>query len=324
MSISFIVIGKNEAKNLLQCFKSIFDTINYNDLKNYEVIYVDSNSSDNSIEIAKSFKETQTFKITGKCNPAIGRNIGAKESKGDVLFFIDGDMEIMPEFLSNVYNEGKGLIVPFVSGQYVNYYFNKKGKLLGDDYNFKKSISHDKIDFYTGGLFLIDVNLWNSVDGMKNEFKKSQDIDFCLRLYKKKKIGLLRKKEIIAKHYTIDYKHKDRMLDSLFNCIYCYAKGLLYRRHLFNKKILKYVIRNDYSLILLIILIPICIITKTYSYILIYFILITIRTAFQKNRLFTDFIILIIFYIIRDIISIFSFLFFYPKSNNNFSYKKVS
>lgn len=324
MSISFIVIGKNEAKNLLQCFKSIFDTINYNNLKSYEVIYVDSNSSDNSIEIARSFKEIQIFKITGKCNAAIGRNIGAKESKGDVLFFIDGDMEIMPEFLSNVYNEGKGLIVPFVSGQYVNYYFNKKGKLLHDDYNFKKSISHDKIDFYTGGLFIIDINLWNSVDGMKNEFKKSQDIDFSLRLYKKKKIGLIRKKEIIARHYTIDYKHKDRVLDSLFNCIYCYTKGLLYKRHLFNKKILKYVLRNDYSLILLIILIPICIITKIYSFLFFYFILITIRSTFQKKILFTDFIILIIFYIIRDIISIFSFLFFYPKSNNNFSYKKVN
>lgn len=97
--ISFIVIGKNEAKTLNQCFKSIFKTVEYNNLNEYEINYVGSDSTDTSIEIAMQFKGIRIFKITGVCNAAIGRNIGAKESKGDVLYFIDGDMEIMPNFL---------------------------------------------------------------------------------------------------------------------------------------------------------------------------------------------------------------------------------
>ena len=56
----------------------------------------------------KNFNEVKIYIITGKFNAAIARNIGAKEAKGDV-FFIDGDMEILPDFLPLVYNEKWGL-----------------------------------------------------------------------------------------------------------------------------------------------------------------------------------------------------------------------
>ena len=105
MMISFIVIGRNEGWKLTKCFESIYDTINYNKLINYEIIYVDSASTDDSIDRAKNFNEVKIYIITGKFNAAIARNIGAKEAKGDVFFFIDGDMEILPDFLPLVYNE---------------------------------------------------------------------------------------------------------------------------------------------------------------------------------------------------------------------------
>src|ERR1035438_5026457 len=82
--ISFIVIGRNEGLKLTKCFESIFKTIHANHLNNYEVIYVDSNSTDSSIDTAKNYNINKIFKITGKCNAAIGRNVGATESKGDI------------------------------------------------------------------------------------------------------------------------------------------------------------------------------------------------------------------------------------------------
>jgi len=39
--ISFIVIGKNEGWKLTKCFESIFNTVAYNQVMNYELIYVD-------------------------------------------------------------------------------------------------------------------------------------------------------------------------------------------------------------------------------------------------------------------------------------------
>ena len=92
--ISFIIIGYNEEKFLDKCFQSIYNAILCAQINKYEIIYVDSNSSDKSIAIAEVYKEVKIFKIIGKHNAAIGRNIGAKEARGDILFFIDGDLEI--------------------------------------------------------------------------------------------------------------------------------------------------------------------------------------------------------------------------------------
>jgi glycosyltransferase involved in cell wall biosynthesis len=78
--ISFIIIGRNEGWKLTKCLQSVFETIAYNKLKNAEVIYVDSKSTDDSIERAKAFDKVKVLLITGECNAAIASNIGAKEA----------------------------------------------------------------------------------------------------------------------------------------------------------------------------------------------------------------------------------------------------
>ena len=76
--ISFIVIGKNEGWKLKLCFDSIQKVVLLDQIKNYEVIYVDSRSSDDSIALAKTYPKTRVFLVTGECNAGVGRNIGAK------------------------------------------------------------------------------------------------------------------------------------------------------------------------------------------------------------------------------------------------------
>ena len=105
--ISFIVIGRNEGWKLTRCLKSIIELIKHNNLSSYEIIYVDSNSTDDSIRVAMSFNDINVFRISGIFNAAIARNIGARESTGDVLFFIDGDMELNKEFLPSVYTTAR-------------------------------------------------------------------------------------------------------------------------------------------------------------------------------------------------------------------------
>ena len=92
--ISFIVIGYNEGHKLKTCFKSIYKCVEFNRLPSYEVIYVDSKSDDKSLEIVKEFPSIKAFTILGDCNAAIGRNIGAIEAKGSILFFVDADIHL--------------------------------------------------------------------------------------------------------------------------------------------------------------------------------------------------------------------------------------
>ena len=85
--ISFIVIGKNEGLRLKKCFESIHKAIDYDSIKNYEIIYVDSKSIDNSLALAKTFSDIKVFLITGENNAAIARNIGQKNPM-EIFYFL--------------------------------------------------------------------------------------------------------------------------------------------------------------------------------------------------------------------------------------------
>ena len=126
--ICFIIIGKNEGQKLVSCINSIKKTTDENKIGDYEIIYVDSKSTDNSIDLVRGLDEKmKIFRITGKTSPAIGRNIGAAESDADIYCFIDGDMELVPDFFMHVIDDNGKLRYPFVSGQFENIYYDENG-----------------------------------------------------------------------------------------------------------------------------------------------------------------------------------------------------
>ena len=55
--ISIVVPVLNEGKNLIKLTTEIKKVKNKNKIKNFEIIFVDDNSSDNSLEIFKSLKK---------------------------------------------------------------------------------------------------------------------------------------------------------------------------------------------------------------------------------------------------------------------------
>ena len=85
--ISFIIIGRNEGWKLTKCLQSVFDTISFNNIDKYEVIYGDSKSEDDSIDRVKRFSNVSIISLTGEINAAIARNVGVNHSKGSVLFY---------------------------------------------------------------------------------------------------------------------------------------------------------------------------------------------------------------------------------------------
>jgi glycosyltransferase involved in cell wall biosynthesis len=317
--ISFIVIGKNEGKTLGMTFRSIREYVKYNNLKAYEIIYVDSQSTDDSIEIAKSFNEVKVFEITGEVNPAIGRNIGALEAKGDVFIFLDADMEIEATFHSVAFPNGK-LEYPFISGQLKNIFYNKEWKKVDENYLFA-NLQKDHYYPTTGGYFIITKELWFSVGGMDTRFKRSQDMDLGLRLAKNG-VLLLRKKELFVKHHTVHYLTNARMWKMLFNGNQSYTVSLLYRKHLFNKYIYKLIMRQNYTMVLLFLVILLSIFISPYM-LSIYFIAIVFRGLLQK-RVKEDAGIVeqIIHLFLRDLFSLVAIFCFFPKEKA-LKYEKV-
>ena len=89
-SVSVVVAARNNGPYLKDALHSVLNQSRVP----MEVIYVDDGSTDNSLEIAKTFKDVKVISKprTGVCD---SRNMGAKEAKGDYLLYLDGD-DILP------------------------------------------------------------------------------------------------------------------------------------------------------------------------------------------------------------------------------------
>jgi len=95
--VSLVVIGRNEEKNLEHTFKAI-GAIDYPREK-LEIIYVDSNSTDRSVEIARQHADAVYIEEHPLPSAARGRNRGLVEARHDIVHFIDGDVRIAPGYL---------------------------------------------------------------------------------------------------------------------------------------------------------------------------------------------------------------------------------
>ncbi len=300
--ISFIVIGMNEAKTVGLTIKSILRYTSYNNIDNYEIIYVDSRSTDNSIEIVKEFKEVKVFKIMGDMNAAIARNIGAIEAKGEIFIFLDGDMEIEKEFHSVAFNNNR-LIYPFISGQLKNIFYNENWLKVDESLHFPK-LKEDRYYPETGGFFIIERDLWFLVDGMRTKYRRSQDIDFGLRLAK---IGVLlfRKKELFVTHHTVSYLDKRRAWKMLFDGSLLFQTSVMIRDHLFNPYIYRRLFRTSYTLIILFISLFGAIFTP-YALLIHPAVIGTKVIMVKKTKLFA-------YYYLRDIFSLLGLFLFFPR-----------
>ena len=105
MNISAIIIGKNSNKTLSKCINNLKKSLNKTVIiQKYEIIYVDSNSIDNSIELAKE-AEVQIIEIIGGYTSAsLGRYLGKQYSKYENLLFLDGDMDIEESWFSESFD----------------------------------------------------------------------------------------------------------------------------------------------------------------------------------------------------------------------------
>ena len=97
--VSIIIVNFNGKHHLEKCLASIIN-INY---KNYEVILVDNNSTDTSIEYVKNtYPKITIIKLNDNYGFAEPNNIGAKNAKGEFLLFLNNDTEVNSNFVGEM------------------------------------------------------------------------------------------------------------------------------------------------------------------------------------------------------------------------------
>jgi glycosyltransferase involved in cell wall biosynthesis len=93
--ISVTVLTKNSEKHLIQCIDSIL----MQKYPDFEIIIVDSASTDKTISILESYKDSRIKIIKSETNLLIGnsRQICLNNSSGEILAIVDSDVELPHE-----------------------------------------------------------------------------------------------------------------------------------------------------------------------------------------------------------------------------------
>jgi glycosyltransferase involved in cell wall biosynthesis len=86
--VSVIITTKNEERNIANCLKSI-NSQNLNSLS-IEIIVVDNNSTDKTVEIVKSYCHVQLYNFGPERSAQ--RNYGVKKANGKYILYLDADM----------------------------------------------------------------------------------------------------------------------------------------------------------------------------------------------------------------------------------------
>jgi len=97
--VSIIIVNYNGKLFLEECLVSLMKI----DYKNYEIILVDNNSSDTSVEYVKNkYPEITIIKLNDNYGFAEPNNIGAKNAKGDLFLFLNNDTKVDPKFVGEM------------------------------------------------------------------------------------------------------------------------------------------------------------------------------------------------------------------------------
>lgn len=99
--ISIIIPIYNAETYLANCIKSVINQ----DFSQFELILIDDGSTDNSLDIIKSFSKNSRIIYQSIPNAGVSnaRNLGLKLSKGEYIMFVDADDWLEPKTLSKCF-----------------------------------------------------------------------------------------------------------------------------------------------------------------------------------------------------------------------------
>jgi len=102
--VSVIIVNYNGGKLIERCIKSILNT----DYQNFEVIAIDNNSTDGSIELVenifKSDGRLRILKLKHECTLTTAFNVGIMLARGKYIAFQHNDVEVDPSWLKELIN----------------------------------------------------------------------------------------------------------------------------------------------------------------------------------------------------------------------------
>ncbi len=203
--LSIIILSWNTASTTLKCVKSILSNLTGLD---YEIILVDNASSDNTIKVINKLNNPLVRIIKNKSNFGFskGNNIGAKQSRGEYLLFLNSDMQILnnsltkmldyystspkvgivgPKLLNSDRSPQASVFPPQTASNAFREFYLKHSSFSKYLPKTKKPLPVWSI---SGGAMLIKKILFDQINGWNEKyFFYFEDLDLCRKIRKIKK-----------------------------------------------------------------------------------------------------------------------------------------
>lgn len=95
--VSVVIPAYNEEGDIEGCIKTLINQ----SYKPLEIIFVDDGSTDKTLEILSRYKDIKVLKQNHK-GPGAARNFGVSKSKGEIIVFVDADMEFKEDYIEKL------------------------------------------------------------------------------------------------------------------------------------------------------------------------------------------------------------------------------
>lgn len=220
MDVSVIVTSYNNSHNLAECIDALLRQKLGETIKLYEIIVVDSGSTDNSAEILESYAGKVRFitppqPLQNPLSAPTARNLGAEHAHGEILIFTDSDCTGTNTWVFHMVqhykdtsigavignrepDKGKGLGTFIRRYEFILYSnkFTTNGPLMMDTDSLSREGAFIPL---AGNNFSMRAALWHDIGGMKNIFP-GEDILLEIDILKRNG-GILFDPNIVVSHY---------------------------------------------------------------------------------------------------------------------------
>jgi GT2 family glycosyltransferase len=194
--VSLIILNYNGGNVIIRCIESLIHQDFPEDL--YEIIVVDNASQDGSADLIENmFHSVKVVRSASNRGYAGGANFGASYSQGDALVFLNNDVQLSADWLTNMVtvlqNEGSVLVGSKIFFEHRPDRLNHAGGLiscLGTGFDIGLGMpdrTPNKIvpvGYVSGAALMIPRQLFTELGGFdESYFLYCEDVDLCWRAW---------------------------------------------------------------------------------------------------------------------------------------------
>ncbi|WP_019531047.1 glycosyltransferase [Dasania marina] len=171
--VSFLIPTLNEARNIAACIESIQSQMPAT--ISYEIVIGDHGSTDNTVDIVKSFRVNYFVLNSGTISKL--RNELVQHSNSKILIFLDADIRLTNEWSHNITNTlalldenplyitGSNCLPPNSNNRLNKYWFTL--------------ISQKPKNYVATGHMITTKETYDKVNGFTDNLSSGEDYDFC-------------------------------------------------------------------------------------------------------------------------------------------------